>query len=76
MKTLDEMMAAMHEASLIRCPACHDVFDDIEPYLITYHGDDPPVHEICPSCGVVLTIDEHVERTYTVTLTPDDNGVI
>ena len=34
--------------------------------LITYWGEDGPRDEECPNCEHKMTIEEHVERTFTI----------
>ena len=56
----------------IKCPVCGYVFQiDEEDDHITYHGDVTREAD-CLSCGAVLTVAEHVVRTWTVALKPDE----
>ena len=52
----------------VRCSCGYDF--DLEDMhdLITYWGEDGPKTVECCNCERTLTIEEHVERTYTVSI--------
>lgn len=72
-QSLAQYMDAMAEARRIRCPYCNAEFDDSEDRRhVTCWGEDPAKEQDCPNCENTFLVKEHVERTYTTSMMPED----
>lgn len=76
MDLLEQIQRRMHLEDHPPCPHCGHELDmtdsDRVVSHVTYWGEDEPVAADCPGCNVVIYVQEHVSRSWTIGRTPDE----
>lgn len=72
---LNNFRIQYEEEHSCKCPFCgFDLSTDCEYMidLVTYHGEEGKLEQACPSCDEDFFVEEHVDRTWTVSKTEDE----
>lgn len=61
---IDRHFAKIEMAKSIWCPHCGAEYRDDDHHLVSYYGEDPPLHVDCGECEKSFYVKEIVVRTF------------